>query len=76
MSTQSASQPSRAARFKPSIEAIDEGRAQQADDTRRHRVGRDEGTELPRPEVQLAHQLRRERHHDHEVHDVGELNRC
>ncbi|MEJ1974301.1 MAG: hypothetical protein WDM96_18135 [Lacunisphaera sp.] len=57
------------------VKTVDKRRAQQTDDARRDRVGRNQRAELPRPQIQLAHQLRRERHHDHEVHDVRELNR-
>jgi hypothetical protein len=38
------------------------------------RVGGDERGELPRVDGEQPHQLRRERHHDHEIDDVGELH--
>ena len=58
----------------PAIEAVGvEGHGQRSE-RRGQRVSRYQKPKLIRRDEHHAHQLRAERHHDHEVHDVGELD--
>ena len=58
------------------IETVDERRSQQAENAGADGVSRDERAECSGPDVQIAHELRPERHKDHEIHDVRELHGC
>ena len=55
-------------------EAVDPERGDEAARRRREGVRRDEEAEVPRIDLEQPHELRRERHHDHEVEDVRELH--
>ena len=53
---------------------IDEGGGKQARQTGCHCVSRNQQTKLSKADAKQAGELRAQRHHDHEVHNVCELN--
>ena len=55
------------------VETVDVGGGEQARQPRTPRVGRHRGRERGRRDAEGVHDLRAQRHHDHEVHDDGEL---
>ena len=57
------------------VEAVNKGRDQQSDDSRHHGIRRNQHAELCRRDRKYAHELWPQRHHEHEIHDVGELHR-
>ena len=56
------------------LEAVDEGRGEQAGSGGGKAVGRDQQAELMRGDAELGDQDRPERHHDHEVEHMAELD--
>src|ERR1043166_1596185 len=56
------------------IEAIQDESADEAADCRRHTIRGDERRELRWRDMEHVHQLRAQRHHDHEIEDVRELH--
>jgi len=54
---------------------IDDRRRSQPRNACRERVGRNDQTEFCRSNQQRSHQLRPQRHHDHEVNDRRKLDR-
>ena len=58
----------------PPVEAVDPERGDEAARRRGERVRRHQEAELLRTDREEPHELRPERHHDHEVDDVRELD--
>src|SRR6267143_5170040 len=58
----------------PAVEAVDDERGEKARQARRHRIDRDEESELGRRDVELAHELRAQGHQHHEIDHLAELN--
>jgi len=56
------------------VETVDEEAADETGDGGGESVGGDEVAELGRRDVEHAHEAGAERHHDHEIHEVRELD--
>ena len=56
------------------VETVDKEAADKTGDGGGESVGGDEVAELGRRDVEHAHEAGTERHHDHKIHDVGELD--
>ncbi len=57
------------------VEPVDEKSACKAGERRRQAVSGHQVAELVRADVAHPHQAGTQRHHDHKIHDLGELHR-